>query len=357
MSISEQLITTPLEDPARRRRQLLSGVVYLALIALALYVSGQQFLGADSDKVWPVLRSAKPEWFALAVLFEATRYCCVGFVARQIAAMLGQSMRRRDTAQMMLASLAVNRVFSAGGTTAFIVRLQYFARCGFTLGRTLGLVITQNVVSSSALFIVYVIGMSVLWVRGDLDGLKPLAALGWIVVIFGAAGAQTYLGLHPNLLERVVATVLARFDNRFRRLFARALHQPDALKKFVSDLSASVNVTMRNPRGLLLALAFQATALASDIITLFIAFQALRVPIEPGLVIAAYIVAYYAQLLAPTPGEAGAMEFVLPITLTALGVSPLNAATATLLFRFVSFWLPIPFGLMAYFNLKRQGKV
>ncbi len=357
MSVTEQSLIIPVDDFTRRRRQLLSGVIYLALIVLAIYVLVPQFLGQDKDRLWPVLQSAQPEWLALLVLFEATRYFCFGLVARQIANMLGQSITRQDSAQMMLASLSLNRIFSAGGVSAFIVRLQFYARCGFVLGRTLGLFITQNLVSASMLFTTYCIGMSVLWLRGDLQDAKLLAALGWLVVIFAAAAGQIYLGLHPGLLERVAAWSLMRFDKRFRRVFRRALYQPEAFQRLTHHLAVSVNTTLRNPRGLIVAALYQGTALASDIMALFWSFQALQVPMEPGLVVAAYIIAYYAQLIAPTPGEAGAMEFALPLTLVGLGLSPLNAATTTLLFRFVSFWLPIPFGVAAYFNLKRQGKV
>src|SRR5713226_3551718 len=106
MSTINQTLVTPLVEPTRRRRQLLSGVIYLALIALALYVVGQQFLGADSEKVWPILQSAKREWFALAVLCELLRYFCFGLVAQQVAKMLGRPVWRRDAAQMMLASLS-----------------------------------------------------------------------------------------------------------------------------------------------------------------------------------------------------------------------------------------------------------
>ena len=78
---------------------------------------------------------------------------------------------------------------------------------------------------------------------------------------------------------------------------------------------------------------------------------------SPALIVSAFIIAYYAQLIAPTPGEAGAMEFALLGVLVGLGVPALQAAAMTLLFRFISFWLPIPVGVLCYFNLKRQGKI
>ncbi|MBI3732848.1 MAG: flippase-like domain-containing protein [Chloroflexi bacterium] len=357
MSTLEQPVVVPLEDLSRRRRQFVSGVVYLVLVLLAIYLVAPQFLGEDKDKVVPLLQRARPQFLALALLFESLRYIGFGLVARQIAFMLGQPIRRADATQMMIGSYAASRLFSVAGVTGFLVRLQFYARAGFPLGRTLGLLVTQNMVAALCLLASYLIGLSVLWSRGDLQDLKLVAALGWLAVIIAVAGTQVYLGLRPRLLERAAGWWLRRLDRRFQRLFRRPLYQPEALQRVTHDLAHSVQLVLRNRRGVVTATGYQAGALASDMIALWLVFQALQVAVEPGLVVAAYIVSYYAQLVAPTPGEAGAMEFAMPVVLVGLGLSPLNAATTTLVFRFFSFWLPIPFGIAAYVNLKRQAKV
>jgi uncharacterized membrane protein YbhN (UPF0104 family) len=58
--------------------------------------------------------------------------------------------------------------------------------------------------------------------------------------------------------------------------------------------------------------------------------------------------------IVPTPGSIGAVEAALTAGLTAAGVPGAAAASALLLFRRVTFWLPIPFGWAALKYLERE---
>jgi len=56
----------------------------------------------------------------------------------------------------------------------------------------------------------------------------------------------------------------------------------------------------------------------------------------------------------PTPGGLGAVEAALTAGLTAAGVPAAAAASAVLLFRLLTFWLPVPFGWGALRYLERE---
>jgi glycosyltransferase 2 family protein len=56
----------------------------------------------------------------------------------------------------------------------------------------------------------------------------------------------------------------------------------------------------------------------------------------------------------PTPGGIGAVEAALTAGLTAAGVPGGVAVSAVLLFRLLTFWLPVPFGWVALNYLERQ---
>ena len=56
----------------------------------------------------------------------------------------------------------------------------------------------------------------------------------------------------------------------------------------------------------------------------------------------------------PTPGGLGAVEAALTAGLTAAGVPSGVAVSAVLLFRLLTFWLPVPFGWVALNYLERR---
>jgi uncharacterized membrane protein YbhN (UPF0104 family) len=57
----------------------------------------------------------------------------------------------------------------------------------------------------------------------------------------------------------------------------------------------------------------------------------------------------------PTPGGLGAVEAALTAGLTAAGVPASTALSAVLLFRLLTFWLPVPFGWVALNYLERRN--
>jgi len=68
-----------------------------------------------------------------------------------------------------------------------------------------------------------------------------------------------------------------------------------------------------------------------------------------------YLVGNAAGSLVPSPGGIGTIEVTLIAGLTAAGVNPGVAASAVILFRTLTFWLPIPLGWLAFLRLQRTG--
>jgi len=70
-----------------------------------------------------------------------------------------------------------------------------------------------------------------------------------------------------------------------------------------------------------------------------------------------YLVGNAAGAAIPTPGGLGTIEGALIFGLTASGMNPGVAASVTILFRVVTFWLPIPLGWVALRYLQRTDEI
>jgi uncharacterized protein (TIRG00374 family) len=75
---------------------------------------------------------------------------------------------------------------------------------------------------------------------------------------------------------------------------------------------------------------------------------------RPSLVLPAYAGAGLLALIPLIPGGLGFVEAGLVGTLTLAGVSGPDALFATLAYRLVSYWLPIPAGGVAYLAFRRR---
>jgi uncharacterized protein (TIRG00374 family) len=93
---------------------------------------------------------------------------------------------------------------------------------------------------------------------------------------------------------------------------------------------------------------------AFDYLALLCILEALDVRPQRALVLLAYGAAQILSLIPATPGGLGFVEAGLVGLLALAGVDAGTAAVATLGYRLVSYWLPLPAGLVAYVLARRH---
>ena len=78
--------------------------------------------------------------------------------------------------------------------------------------------------------------------------------------------------------------------------------------------------------------------------------------ISPVDLLTAYGLANILAAIPITPGGLGVVEFVLVSMLAGFGLTDGQALSAVLAYRAVNFWLPIPFGGLAYASLELEHR-
>ena len=102
------------------------------------------------------------------------------------------------------------------------------------------------------------------------------------------------------------------------------------------------------------ALLFSIGKWGLDYATLVAALAAVGARPRPSLVLLAYCASQVLAQIPITPGGLGFVEAGLTGTLALAGVSASDAVLATLAYRLVSFWLPMPAGLVGYVLFRRR---
>ena len=91
-----------------------------------------------------------------------------------------------------------------------------------------------------------------------------------------------------------------------------------------------------------------------DYLALVACLRAVGAAASPSLVLLAYVGASFLAMIPLTPGGLGFVEAGLTGLLALAGVSAAAAAVATLAYRLISFWLPIPVGGVAFAVFQRR---
>lgn len=318
-------------------------VVVLLLGAGALYGLAPELLAVWSQT--PRLASVSWLWFLVMAICEAGSLVAMWALAK--VALPRLSWFTAGTAQ--LASNAVSRTVPAGAPVGGALYYRMLAGAGVDTAAAGTMLAATSILSTATLFAVP--GLAVLASLVGVSLPPGVASVAW-------AGAGLFLllflaGVVAIYTDRPLAAAVRWVARAARRLpggrgrtdpeeaVHRALHARDVVAR---DLGG------RWPA----ALATSAANWGLDFLALAAAVAAVGARPRLSLLLLAYALAAVLAMLPITPGGLGFVEAGLTATLMVAGMSASDALLATLAYRIVSFWLPIPAGLVAYLLYRRR---
>jgi uncharacterized protein (TIRG00374 family) len=323
------------------RGLLVIGAFLVAAIA-ALYYLIPQLAGLDDT--WHRIEGGSPYWFFLALLFGVGMY--TGYVAmfRGIFASAGEGrIDWKASYEITMAGLAASRLFAAGGAGGLVLTAWALRRAGMrkreVADKTLTFLILTYIPYMAAL-VVCGFGLRFgLFPGPDPFGVTVVPAV--IAIVLTAIGVA--VALVPTDLQR-------RLDG-----FAQRKGRIGEWAQKAANLPASASAGMRDAiehlrhpdPALLGAVLFWAFQVA----VLWAAFRAFGDAPPLAVIIQAFFVGMFGNLL-PMPGGVGGVEGGLIAAFLAFGVNFDQALVAVLVYRAVTFWLPMIPGVVAYFQLR-----
>ena len=317
-------------DPELPRLGRLDVRTLLSLLALGVATWTLLPQLTQSNEVWSEPPRADPVLLAIAAACSAVTY--VG-AATSLKGAVPRPLPVLGTVLSQLASSFVNRVTPAKvGGIALNVRWMVkegveppVAAAGVSLNAVVGFVIHV----ASSLFVL-------LWAgQAGLGDVQPPSGRTIGVGLALVAGVVLVTYLIPPLRR----TIRHRMWPRTRQ-----------------SLGAVAEVAADHRR---LGLLFGGSALvtASYIGALGASLAAVDADVPAATVALVYLAGSVVASAAPTPGGLGATEATFAAALTAVGVGEADAVAGVLLYRLVTFWLPILPGYLSYVALQRRGRL
>ena len=311
-------------------------LIFLAVAGIGLYIVWPSLMSVLSS--WPRLRDLNPAWFVAMFLLEVTSFACAWTLQR--ISLHSHVWFRIASSQ--LAGNAVSRVLPGGAATGGAIQFQMLVGSGgMDKARVATGLTVASILSTATLFALPLLTLPVMiWGAPVPRELRSAALLGiGLSVLMIATGALLLTTERPL---RWIGRVLERVANAVRRKRPPVEGLPDRLVR-ERDL-------VRDHLGSTWWIAVLAAVgnWLFDLAALLAALVALGTRPRPSLVLLAYVVSAVLGMIPITPGGLGFVEAGLTATLVLAGVSAGDAAIATLAYRLVSYWLPLPAGLLAY---------
>jgi uncharacterized protein (TIRG00374 family) len=326
-------------------KRILQTVVVVLLVLAAIYILLPKVVGIKGSLTQ--LGEATPVWIVIALAFDVLMFGSYVALFRGVVGEHVLHLEWRESYQITMAGLAATRLFSAGGAGGIVLTYWALRKAGVDRRRTACRLVAFLVL----LYAVYMLALvlfGVLLRTGVLSGEAPVGLTVVPAVIAGAVIAVFLLiGLIPDDIERR----LARFAQgyRFHRFAQRLATAPATL---ANGTRTAIDF-VRNPSRGGLAVAGAIGFWACNIGILWASFHAYNVHVPFGVVVQGFFVGMVANLFPLAPGGVGAVDAGMIGTFVLFGLPSAEVFAAVLTYRLFAFWLPIPPGIVAFFQLRR----
>jgi len=321
-------------------------ILFLLVSVITLYGLLPQLLSVFGEI--PKLRELNPAWFIATVVLECGSFVCQWRLTR--TALPQVSWFVAGTAQ--LASNAVSKTVPGGAAVGAATGYRMLSVSGVNRGNAGAGLAATSIISNGVLLALPMVAILGSILSAPVP--RNLAVVAWGgALLFLALFATVFVlvrfdrPLHAvgRVVERVGGWVNAKLHRSGGPKAADLIHQRDVM---IDALGSRWEV----------ALAAAVGNWGLDYLALVACLYAVGATPRLSLILVAYAVAAVASMIPITPGGLGFVEAGLVTALIAAGVNGDAAVLATLAYRLVSYWLPIPAGLVATILFRRRyGRV
>ena len=321
---------------------------FLVVLVLFLGVVLVIFSFSELEHTVATLQQGNLWYILLAFLIQIGWFFLVGITYRSIYRLLGMTESILNLTRVAAAATFVNVIMPTAGVGGIAIFVNAAKKDGHPAGKVT-LAATLFVLFDYAAFLaVLALGWVVLIRRNDLNAGEITASL--ILLAIASIFAFTlYLGSRSakamgNFLARQARLVNALLRPIIRRDYLRE----ERAHEFAQEMADGLSSLPNRPRGLLkpLFLAFLNKGLL--ICVLLCAFLAFQVPFSCGTIIGGFAIGYLFMIVSPTPAGIGVVEGTLPLALRSLRVVWSQAVVITVLYRAMTFWVPLGIGAWAF---------
>jgi len=253
----------------------------------------------------------------------------------------------REAYEINMAGLAATRLFAAGGAGGIALTYWALRKAGMPRRQS-----ACRMVAFLALqYIWYPLALIVCGILLRTGVLPGESSVEVTIIPAAVAGVILVLGILVALIPHDFERRIGRFAQGHRRAgLARRLASGPAT--MATGMRTALDLVSHPSRGGL-AITGAIGFWAAQIAILWCSFKAVGVTVPLGVIVQGFFLGMLANLFPFAPGGVGAVDAGMIGAFFLFGLPHEEVFAAVLAFRVIAFWLPIPPGIVAFFQLRR----
>jgi uncharacterized protein (TIRG00374 family) len=330
--------------PQFTTRRVIQMLVLVLVLLGSIYFLFPKLVGL-SDAM-SKLDEADPLWIGIAIGFNVLAYAT--YIALFKAVVGGDALRLRwaETYEINMAGVAATLLFSAGGAGGIALTYWALRKAGMAR-RDVARRMVAFISLHYAFYPLALILFGVLLRTGVLSG---KASVELTIIPAAVAGVLIVIGVLIALIPTDVERRLSPFAHGEK---AKAfLHTAAKVPATVGEgFRFAIGLFAHPSRGGLAVLG-AAGYWAFSIGVLWASFHAFGVHVPLAVVVQGFFLGMVANLFPLAPAGVGAVDAGMIGAFVLFGIPEETVFPAILIFRLVAFWMPIPPGVVAFFQLR-----
>ena len=303
--------------------------ILIVVIFATLHVS-------EGREALTLAERAKPWWIAVALALQALTYVAQGEVFRLAPRAAHSPIPFAVAYELSLAKLFADQAIPTAGLSSTLLVATALERRNVPRPVAVATILINIATYQAAYALCLLIALTFAFMHHRVN-LAVLAVSGFFLA-FSVS---------------VIMAALMVPGPRVESLAARVKRIPilQRVLAFIKDVEPSL---MRNPSVLARAVAWQISIFILDAATVWVFIRALGAQASADRVFASFMISNVFRTLSIVPAGLGIFEAASVWTLSMMGIGVRVALASTLLFRGVSFWLPMLPGLWVSRRLTTQ---
>ena len=327
---------------------------FFVFLILFLGVVVVAFSFSELETIILTLQKAHLGFFLIAILIQIIWFVSSGRMYQSIFHLLGIHEDVITLSRIATAANFINVVAptaGAGGVALFAAEAK---RRGHPAGKATVAAALFLLLDLAAFLVILSLGLIVLIRRNDLDAGEISASF----ILFGTAAVFAFVLYVGYRSAEKLGNLLAKFVrgiNRVVRLFRKENYlSEDRAHEFAHELADGFAGLTEKPTSLIRPVMWGIFDKGLLMLILMCSFLAFEVPFSAGTIIAGFSIAYLFLIVSPTPSGIGIVEGIMPVALSSLNVNWSQAVVITLIYRAVTFWVPLGVGAWAFRTLHTE---
>jgi putative heme transporter len=325
-------------------KRIIQTVVAVVLLTVAIYVLFPKIVGLE-DALGRI-EEGDPIWIAVGVAFCIAAFGAYVALFRGVVGEKVIHLEWNESYQITMAGLAATRLFSAGGAGGIILTYWALRKAGMERRQSICRMVAFLILLYSIYMLALVI-FGILLRTGVLSGEAPLSGT---IIPAALAGAVIVIVLLMALLPDDFERRIERHTSgRFGAIAKRLATAPATLAQGTRTAIAF----LRHPSSGAIAVGGAIGFWAANIGILWASFHAFDVSVPLGVVVQGFFLGMVANLFPFAPAGVGAVDAGMIGAFVLFGLPDDAVFPAVLTYRVIAFWLPIPPGIVAFFQLRK----